>query len=136
MLPKDVAVAIEQKRVEVRVDRMPKDATVMDIGENTIKEYVDIIAKAKTILANGPAGVFENRNFSKGTQEILEAIAQSKGFSVIGGGHLAVLAKEENLDKSMGYVSTGGGATMAMLAGQKLPGLEALYRAVKRTKQE
>jgi phosphoglycerate kinase len=132
MLPKDVAVSIDQKRVEVRVDRIPNNAVVMDIGETTIKEYVDQITKAKTILANGPPGVFENRDFAKGTRQILNAIAESKGFSVIGGGHLAVLAKEEKLENSIGYVSTGGGATMAMLAGQKLPGVEALYRAAKR----
>jgi phosphoglycerate kinase len=133
MLPKDVAISVDQKRVEVRVDKMPKNASVMDIGETTIKEYTDQIAKAKTILANGPPGVFENKDFAKGTQQILKAIAQSKGFSVIGGGHLAVLAKEEKLEKSIGYISTGGGATMAMLAGQKLPGIEALYRAAKKT---
>jgi phosphoglycerate kinase len=133
MLPKDVAISVDQKRVEVRVDKIPKNASVMDIGETTIKEYTDQIAKAKTILANGPPGVFENKDFAKGTKQILKAIAQSKGFSVIGGGHLAVLAKEEKLEKSIGYISTGGGATMAMLAGQKLPGIEALYRAAKRT---
>jgi phosphoglycerate kinase len=133
MLPKDVAVSVDQKRVEVRVDKMPKNASVMDIGENTIREYTDQIEKARTILANGPPGVFENKDFARGTQQILKAIAQSKGFSVIGGGHLAVLAKEEKLEKTIGYISTGGGATMAMLAGQKLPGVEALYRAAKRT---
>ena len=74
--------------------------------------------------------------FAKGTQQILKAIAESKGFTVIGGGHLAVLAKEEKLEKSIGYISTGGGATMAMLAGQKLPGVEALYRAAKRAREK
>jgi phosphoglycerate kinase len=132
MIPKDVAVSVGQKRVEAKVDRIPDNAAVMDIGDATIREYVDQIAKAKTILANGPPGVFENKDFAKGTRQVLEAIAQSKGFSVIGGGHLAVLAKEEKLQDSIGYISTGGGATMAMLAGQKLPGVEALYRAAKR----
>lgn len=132
MLPKDVAIAIEKKRVEVPVGKMPKNASVMDIGENTIKEYTETIARAKTILANGPAGVFEDENFAKGTEHILKAMASSKGFSVIGGGHLAVLAKEKKLENTIGYISTGGGATMAMLAGQKLPGVEALYRAAKR----
>jgi phosphoglycerate kinase len=132
MLPKDVAIAIEKKRVEVPVGKMPKNASVMDIGENTIKEYTETIARAKTILANGPAGVFEDENFAKGTEHILKAIASSKGFSVIGGGHLAVLAKEKKLENTIGYISTGGGATMAMLAEQKLPGVEALYRAAKR----
>jgi phosphoglycerate kinase len=134
MLPKDVAVMVDQRRVEVRVDKIPKNASVMDIGETTIKDYIDQIAKAKTILANGPPGVFENTEFAKGTQQILQAIAQSRGFSVIGGGHLAVLAKEQKLEKSIGYISTGGGATMAMLAGQKLPGVEALYKAARRIK--
>jgi phosphoglycerate kinase len=132
MLPKDVAVAVEKKRAEVLVDKMPRNATVMDIGENTIKDYTETIARAGTILANGPAGVFEDQNFAKGTEQILNAMASSKGFSVIGGGHLAVLAKEEKLEGKIGYISTGGGATMAMLAGQKLPGVEALYRAAKR----
>ncbi|WXG43140.1 MAG: phosphoglycerate kinase [Promethearchaeati archaeon SRVP18_Atabeyarchaeia-1] len=132
MLPRDVAVSIDHKRVEIPVDKIPKDAAVKDIGEATIKEYTDQILKAKTILANGPPGVFEDKDFAKGTQQVLKAMAQSKGFSVIGGGHLAVLAKEEMIEKSIGYVSTGGGATMAMLAGQKLPGVEALYKAAKR----
>jgi phosphoglycerate kinase len=133
MLPKDVAISVEKKRVEVPVSKMPKNASVMDIGENTIKDYTETIARAKTILANGPAGVFEDQNFAKGTEQILRAIANSKGFTVIGGGHLAVIAKEKKLENTIGYISTGGGATMAMLAGQKLPGVEALYKAAKRT---
>jgi phosphoglycerate kinase len=132
MLPKDVAIAVEKKRVEVSVGRMPKNASIMDIGETTIKNYTEVISKAKTILANGPPGVFEDQNFAKGTEQILKAMASSKGFSVIGGGHLAVLAKEEKLQNTISYISTGGGATMAMLAGQKLPGVEALYMAAKR----
>jgi phosphoglycerate kinase len=133
ILPKDVAISVNQKRSEVTVDRIPQNASVMDIGENTIKKYSGLIMEAKTVLANGPAGVFENENFARGTKQILRAIAQTKGFSVIGGGHLAVLAKEEKLDSSIGYVSTGGGATMAMLAGEKLPGVEALYKAAKKS---
>nr|MDO8134332.1 phosphoglycerate kinase [Candidatus Njordarchaeum guaymaensis] len=133
LLPKDVAISANQKRSEVTVDRIPQNASVMDIGENTIKKYTSLIMEAKTVLANGPAGVFENENFSRGTKQILRAIAQTKGFSVIGGGHLAVLAKGEKLEGSIGYVSTGGGATMAMLAGEKLPGVEALYKAAKKS---
>jgi phosphoglycerate kinase len=132
MLPKDVALSVDQKRVEVRVDRIPNNAVIMDVGEATIKEYVDQISRAKTIIANGPPGVFEKDDFAKGTRQILKAITDSGGFSVIGGGHLAVLAKEEKIENSFGYVSTGGGATLAMLAGQKLPGVEALYKAAKR----
>jgi phosphoglycerate kinase len=132
MLPKDVAVAVEKKRVEFPVARMPRTASVMDIGENTIKDYTEIISGANTVLANGPAGIFEDQNFAKGTEQILKAMSISKGFSVIGGGHLAVLAKERKLEDKIGYISTGGGATMAMLAGQKLPGVEALYKAAKR----
>jgi phosphoglycerate kinase len=132
MLPKDVAIAIEKKRVEFPVAKVPKTASVMDIGENTIKDYTEIISGANTILANGPAGIFEDQNFAKGTEQILKAMTISKGFSVIGGGHLAVLAKERKLEDKIGYISTGGGATMAMLAGQKLPGVEALYKAARR----
>jgi len=133
LLPKDVAISIHQKRTEVSVDKIPKGASVMDIGENTINKYTSSIMEAKTVLANGPAGVFENENFARGTKQILRAMAQTKGFSVIGGGHLAVLAKEEKLEGSIGYISTGGGATMAMLAGEKLPGVEALYKAAKKS---
>ena len=132
VLPKDVALSVDQKRVEVPVGHIPNNAVIMDIGETTIREYAEQIAKAKTILANGPPGVFENKDFDRGTRQILRAIAESDGFSVIGGGHLAVLAKEEKLENSIGYISTGGGATMAMLAGQKLPGVEALYKAAKK----
>jgi phosphoglycerate kinase len=132
MLPKDVAFSIDQKRAEAQVDHIPHNGVIMDIGKMTIKEYTDQISKAKTILANGPPGVFENKDFAEGTRRILRAIAESDGFSVIGGGHLGVLAKEEKLDNSIGYISTGGGAAMAMLAGQKLPGVEALCKSAEK----
>nr|MDO8100318.1 phosphoglycerate kinase [Candidatus Njordarchaeota archaeon] len=133
LLPNDVAISVNQKRSEVSIEKIPQNASVMDIGQNTIKKYTSLIMEARTVLANGPAGVFENENFSQGTRQILNAISQTKGFSVIGGGHLAVLAREEKLEGSIGYVSTGGGATMAMLAGEKLPGVEALYKAAKKS---
>jgi phosphoglycerate kinase len=132
VLPEDVAVSVNQKRSEVSVDKVPQNAPVMDIGENTIKKFTALIMGAKTVLANGPAGVFEKENFARGTKEVLKAMSQTKGFSVIGGGHLAVLAKEQKLEGTIGYVSTGGGATMAMIAGDKLPGVEALYKAAKK----
>jgi phosphoglycerate kinase len=132
MLPKDVALSVDHNRVEALVDHIPGNGIIMDIGRLTIKEYTGQISKAKTILANGPPGVFEKEDFAEGTRQILRAIAESDGFSVIGGGHLGVLAKEGKIENSIDYISTGGGAAMAMLAGQKLPGVEALYKAARK----
>ena len=104
----------------------------MDIGEKTIEEYTSILHSSKTIVANGPAGVFEREEFSLGTRKLLNAMAHSKAYTVIGGGHLGSLADTYNLREDFDHISTGGGAMLQFLAEGNLPGIQALERAAKR----
>ena len=102
------------------------DNKILDIGDETMRHYMDVVSKAKTIIWNGPLGLFENPVFAKGTNEIAQAIVNSSAFKVIGGGDtISAVDKIHLLDK-FDFVSTGGGAMLAFLAGDKLPGLEAL----------
>jgi len=127
ILPRDVAVCIGDKREEFRAENIPNNL-IYDIGTETIKEYAQIIREARTLFANGPAGVFEKEGFSIGTEDILNSIAASSGFSIIGGGHLAAAANQMGLS-GISHVSSGGGASINLLAGEKLPAVEVLRRA-------
>lgn len=133
-LPKDVAVEINNERMEVPIDKLPVKGQIKDIGINTIIHYSKILSNAATIVANGPAGIFEERQYAIGTTEILHSIANSKAYKVIGGGHLGAIANILNLNTKINHISTGGGAALSLLAGQKLPVIEALTNAAKRHK--
>jgi len=98
----------------------------MDIGPETIKEYLKIISRAKTIIWNGPMGMFEKEKFSEGTKSIVAALTKSKSCVIIGGGETIAAVSEFSGLKKIDYVSTGGGAMLEFLAGKKLPGLEVL----------
>lgn len=130
-LPVDLAFQKNGSRIEAQVKKFP-DRKALDIGIETIASYSKIIKDAKMVVANGPCGVFEMREFALGTEELLKAMADTKVYTVVGGGHLAVLAQSTSLSGGISFVSTGGKATMSFLAKDKLPGLEAL----KRKKQE
>ena len=97
-----------------------------DIGPETIKLFKEKISQAKTIFWNGPLGKIEDEEFTLGTKEIAEAIAQSNAFSVAGGGETVEFITKLGLVKKFSHVSTGGGAMLAFLSGEKLPGLQAL----------
>jgi phosphoglycerate kinase len=124
MAPKDVAVSINGKRVEFPVNKIP-NKLICDIGTETTTEYARIIRNARTIFANGPAGVFEKEGFNLGTEDILNAIASSPGFSIVGGGHLAAAANLMGLT-GISHISSGGGASISMMAGERLPAVEVL----------
>lgn len=124
-MPIDVAVCINDKREEYSVKKMP-NMPIFDIGTDTITEYAQFIRDAKTIFANGPAGVFEKEGFNIGTDDILNAIASSEGYSIIGGGHLAAAASHMGLSSGINHISSGGGASINLLAGEKLPVVEIL----------
>jgi phosphoglycerate kinase len=98
----------------------------VDIGHATIALFEDEIAKAKTILWNGPVGIFEIADFSEGTLAIAEALAQSNATTIIGGGDSVTAVKQAGLADKMTFISTGGGASLELLEGKELPGVAAL----------
>lgn len=98
----------------------------LDIGPQTIKEYTSIIMSAKTIIWSGPAGNAENEAYAKGSRALAQAIIKSRAFSVAGGGDTADFLQKEGLIKKFSFVSTGGGAMLAFLAGEPMPALQAL----------
>jgi phosphoglycerate kinase len=114
----------------VRHEDFPPDMMGLDIGPGTFSYYFDTLMQSKTILWNGPMGVFEMDTFAKGTQAIAEAVAEAtekKGaFSLIGGGDSAAAIAKFGLEDKVSYVSTGGGALLEYLEGKSLPGIAAL----------
>lgn len=123
-VPVDLAVCVDDRREEFPVKKLPNQP-IFDIGTDTITQYAQIIREARTIFANGPAGVFEKEGFNIGTDDILNAISSSTGFSIIGGGHLAAAANHMGL-KGISHISSGGGASLNLVAGEKLPAVEVL----------
>jgi len=101
----------------------------LDIGDDTINHFSDVIFKSKTILWNGPMGVFEMENFQKGTVAIAKAIAKATeegAYSLVGGGDSVAAVNKFGLAGKVSYVSTGGGAMLEYVEGKKLPGIEAI----------
>jgi phosphoglycerate kinase len=101
----------------------------LDIADETIKTFSDVIAKSKTILWNGPMGVFEMEKFSKGTSAVAQAIAKATAngaFSLIGGGDSVAAINKNKLADKVSYVSTGGGAMLEYMEGKELPGIKAI----------
>ncbi len=128
--PIDAACEIDGERVDIDVGEIPNEA-IFDIGVKTIDLYAKEIRDAKTIFANGPAGVFEDPKFAMGTEDLINAIANSEGFSIIGGGHIAAATAGLGCEDQMSHVSSGGGACISMLAGKKLAAVEALKNSKK-----
>jgi phosphoglycerate kinase len=133
-IPIDLAVDDGGKRKEIAVATLPTDFSIYDIGTNTIKKYGEIIGKAKSIVISGPMGVYENKEFLKGTKSIFEAVTASKAFSLAGGGHTIAALEELGLARKMGYVSTAGGALIEFLMGGQLPGVIALEKVAARAR--
>jgi len=128
-VPMDLAVEVAQKRKEIGVKELPTNYAIIDIGTETAEKYGEFIRKAKSIVISGPMGVFENKEFMTGTKKVLEAIAASKAFSLVGGGHTVAAVEELRLTNKMSYVSTAGGALIEFLMGKQLPGVVALEKA-------
>ncbi len=130
--PSDVAVEVDKKRKEFSVEELPVNYPIFDIGAKTVEQYAEIIRTAKSIVVSGPMGVFENSEFIFGTKRIFEEIANSKAFSLAGGGHTIAALQELGLHSKISYVSTAGGALIEFLMGKKLPGVVALEKAASR----
>ena len=131
LLPVDVVIAQELSAdAEVRVvsvGEIPAGWKGLDIGPDTARRYAQALADARTIVWNGPMGVFEIASFAEGTRAVAEAMAGSSGFTVVGGGDSAAAIRVLGIDETrFGHISTGGGASLELLEGRVLPGISVL----------
>lgn len=129
-LPEDVVVADrfaeDAGRRTVPAEAIPKDWMGMDIGPKTARAYARVIAGAQTALWNGPMGVFEMPAFASGTKAVAEAMAASRGATIVGGGDSAAAVEQFGLADKMTHISTGGGASLEFMEGKDLPGVAVL----------
>lgn len=130
LLPEDVVIADEIKEdidtEIVSIDEIPEDKEALDIGPKTAEKYAEIIKKAKTVVWNGPMGVFEVNVFSNGTKEIAKALAESDATTIVGGGDSALAIENAGFKDKITHVSTGGGASLEFLEGKTLPGIDCI----------
>lgn len=131
-LPIDAVVSWDIKAFdgeEVAIDKIPDDLGIYDIGPETARAYVKVILDMKTVLWNGPLGVTENHAFERGTKAVAEAVAQSKSYTVIGGGDSVAAIEKLGYAGKIDHISTGGGASLEFLEGKDLPGIAAIPEA-------
>jgi len=130
LLPVDIVVgdafSNDANTQIVKIDAIPAAWEGLDIGPETIKLFSDVIKASRTVVWNGPVGVFEMEKFAKGTRAIADLLAETDVISIIGGGDTAAAVTQFGLADKMSHVSTGGGASLEMLEGKILPGLSAL----------
>ena len=131
-MPKDVAIMSNGSRVEVLIKELKPNDKILDIGSMTIDNYSRIIRSSGTIFMSGPPGMFEDNRFSKGTEELLRAMASSFGTTIVSGGHLSAALERIGRKELIDHVSTAGGALVLFLAGKKLPLLEALDKSARK----
>ena len=132
-LPVDIVVAekfaADSPPQTVAADRIPEDKMGLDVGPESVRRFTTLLSNAETVFWNGPMGVFEFPAFAAGTKGVAEAIiaATAKGaFSVVGGGDSAAALRQLGLDGEVTHLSTGGGASLELIEGKRLPGVEAL----------
>lgn len=128
VVPEWIAVREEGARNEYPVSAIPSDAPVLDLGMDSVISLSERIRESGTVVFNGPAGVFEDRDFATGTIELLKAASKTP-FSIIGGGHTAAVVELLGIERDFTHISTGGGACIEFLTGKKLPAVEALERS-------
>jgi phosphoglycerate kinase len=129
LLPVDVVAAagLDATATEVvPADRVPGELMALDIGPKSAAGFADRIARAKTVFWNGPMGVFEKKPFAQGTLAVAKAIASCRGLTVVGGGDSVAAVNEAGVADQVTHISTGGGASLEFIEGQKLPGIAAL----------
>lgn len=119
---------INEAAITKNINDVDKDDMIFDLGENSVNEIVKCIHSAKTIIWNGPVGVFEFDQFAKGTETMTHAIANSEAFSLAGGGDTIAAIEKFNVAKDISYISTAGGAFLEFAEGKKLPAIEILER--------
>lgn len=132
ILPSDCLIAQQIEGDEVRtvsVDAIPPEWMAVDIGPKTIEQFLDKLKEAKTVVWNGPMGIFEKEKFAQGTKRIAEVLAQitqEGATTIVGGGDTAAAVYQAGYEEKMSHISTGGGASLEFLEGKRLPGVEAL----------
>jgi phosphoglycerate kinase len=134
LIPTDLAINVYGDRDEIIIDQLPTNYAIFDLGHKTVATYTKLIASAKATVVSGPMGVYEKPQFNYGTKAVLKAIANSKAFSLAGGGNTIAAIQEYGLSTKMGYISTAGGALTEFLMGKKLPGVLALETATETKK--
>jgi phosphoglycerate kinase len=131
-LPVDAVVAADAESGgevrQVSIDKVPKDTMIMDIGEQSVQVFESALQSCKTIIWNGPMGVFETPPFNKGTFALAEFMGSLRVLTVVGGGDSAAAIRQAHAENKVSYVSTGGGAFLELLEGKDLPGVSALER--------
>lgn len=126
VLPVDLAWVENDRRKEAVLGQVPGDITSLDIGSRTAEAYRNEILAAKTVFVNGPMGVFEQEPSELGTKAVWQALADTDGFTVLGGGDSITATEKYQLASRMGYICTGGGALIRFLTGEELPVVKAL----------
>lgn len=124
VVAKELSPEAEAKVVDI--DKIPADYMGLDIGPKTADKYAEVIKNSKLIIWNGPMGVFEIDQFANGTRKIAEAMAETEGYTIIGGGDSAAAVEKFGLADKMNHISTGGGASLELMEGKNLPGIAAL----------
>lgn len=125
-LPEDLAWVEDGVRREAALGQVPEETAAVDIGQKTIETYRAAILGAKTVFVNGPMGVFEQPPSEAGTRAVWQALADTEGFTVLGGGDSIAATEKYALTGRMGYICTGGGALIRFLTGEELPVVRAL----------
>ncbi|MBN9655967.1 phosphoglycerate kinase [Halobacillus sp. GSS1] len=130
LMPEDVVVADDfsdsANKEEVGIDSIPADWEALDIGPKTREKYAEVIKDSKLVIWNGPMGVFEIESFANGTKAVANALSETKGYTVIGGGDSAAAVEKFGYANDMDHVSTGGGASLEFMEGKDLPGVSLL----------
>jgi phosphoglycerate kinase len=131
VIPVDVAIDVNGKRKEVKKEDFPPSSEIRDIGSETIRLFSEFAKDARSLVINGPLGLFEDEKFATGTVEFIRSLSKSKAYSVMGGGHSVAALEQYGIADCISYISTGGGAMISYLSGERLPGVEALKAAAK-----